>query len=138
MRTSPVCLALLLCLPVASAQQPGDCKDCQDVPVFYAEDCLRRVAALLERAEAVHDGSYKPRLRTVGARLRKQLARHALWRGALAIRSYVSPPSRYWVYQFADGSLLKSPDSCPLDQTYLLFTPGGFGGEGSAVFGPLE
>lgn len=126
-----------LTLTLANAQPSANNKRSEGVPHFD-DDCRTRVVAIIKDQKAIHDGPHKPGLPSVPLARAKQVVQHGLPRGLLSVESHISPHSRYSVVQYADGAPLKEPELCPLDQTYLVFTQGGFQQQRAVVFGPLR
>jgi len=133
-------LVLWAAASLAHAQAPASAPagdGSRDVAPF-PDSCLKQVVKLLHDKGAIHDGVHKEGLRTVPPATAREVLLNGLHRGQLAIDSFVRPPSVYEVYQFPGGAGSKKPELCPLEETYLAFTAGGFRRQPTTVYGPLR
>lgn len=103
----------------------------------FSPACRQSVLSMLQTRNAIGDHAFKPGLVVVPKVLAERVLQSGLHRGSLEVLSFVRPPSAYELVQYAETGVLKSPGSCPLDQTYLLFSLGGLRQE-TFVFGPLK
>jgi hypothetical protein len=67
----------------------------------------------------------------------EELRRSGVYRGHLGL-STISPPSGYLLIQLAREAVGDTESSCPLSDTYLSFSQGGFSPQQARFYGPLR
>ncbi|MFN3811629.1 MAG: hypothetical protein ACK4S6_13525 [Roseateles asaccharophilus] len=142
---TPLVSASLLLLATSLLPVPARATSSEQVPVF-APDCLKQAEDWLKQTKALMGNSGAPQnLPAVAEPVAALLAARGVHRAWLATDSLISPPPRYALVQLpdeapndADAAAAASPlANCPLGQTYLAYSPGGFVPQPPRFFGPL-
>lgn len=144
--TPLVSASLLLLLATSLLPVPARATWSEQVPVF-APDCLTQAQDWLKQTKALMGNSGAPQnLPAVAEPVAAMLAARGVHRAWLATDSLISPPPNYALVQLpdeapndADAAVAASPlANCPLGQTYLAYSPGGFVPQPLRYFGPLR
>jgi hypothetical protein len=137
--------SLLLLLSTSLLPVPARATPSEQLPVF-APDCLKQAQDWLRQAKALVGNFGAPEnLPAVAEPVAALLAARGVHRAWLATDSLISPPPSYALVQLpdeapnhADAAAAASPlANCPLGQTYLAYSPGGFVPQPPRFFGPF-
>jgi hypothetical protein len=133
-----VCLLLSPCLASALAQSPeGPASSPAGQARLFSPSCLAQAKEALIAHAAVHDGLHRQSLPLVTGSVAQELQRSGVFRGHLEL-STISPPSGYRLIQLAREAAGDMESACPLSDTYLSFSQGGFSPQQARFYGPLR